>query len=345
MNEINNQAQLVHRPWEIDEMLIFVNEFGDKLTSISKTKKKEKIVRVSRILRARGIQLGYVCYPTYRNEKSIEKLYYEAKKYLLTGEIVKIHTSLKECFDLYQNNKAEFDRRVSAIPPIQIESVDVKKPEAKDKKKRDKDNVILSAKIGQYGALFKLKDVLLRKADIIKQIRQNYSQISDFKLDKAETKSWATSLDELKQAYKQMDRAFGELDVVMEYVMPRHKPGSAKSESEHSIRADAIIVSSKTVIVLEFKQRDAKFEEGFVKQAGKYQTRLSRYHIGSKDIIIKSVLVLTKAENHLKTFGAVASCSADKLADALTLMFEPMPVPFFNILDWIQSGFNSRNQR
>ena len=76
-------------------------------------------------------------------------------------------------------------------------------------------------------------------------------------------------------------------------------------------------------------------------QAGKYQTRLTHYHSASQNMIVKSILVLTKAENHIAAFGTVASCSADKLGDAITLMFEPNPKPYPNIMEWIHSGFHT----
>lgn len=330
MEEINSNQNLRY-PWEVDEILLFIHAFDDKLCAIAGEKKKSKLNEVSELLRARGRQLGYDLYPTYRNVRSMENMFYTAKRYLKTGTSDGMHPLLKDCLDLYINHRAEFDRRVAAIPPIQGKPMEEKKV----------NSFVTDNKIGHWGAIFKLKDVTKRKAEIIKQLGQNYSQISEYKLEKAERQSWSSSIDTLKQAYKQLDPFFGELDVVMEYVMPRHKPGSAKSEGEHSIRADAVIISNKTVLVLEFKQRDTSFEEGFIKQAGKYQTRLKRYHLGSKEMIIKSVLVLTKAENHLRSFGAVASCSADKLADALALMFEPIPQPHDNINSWLNAGFAS----
>ena len=330
MEETNSSRELRY-PWEPDEMLLFIRAFDDRLCKISGKKKQAKFNEISELLRARGEQLGYELYPAYRSVRSIENLFYAAKRYLKDGTSDGVHPLLKDCLDLYVDHRDEFDRRVSAIPPIQVELTESK----------ESSNSSSAQKIGHYGAVFKLKEVSKKKAEILKQLRQNYSRISDYKLEKAEKQSWAASIDTIKQAYRQLDPSFGELDVVMEYVMPRHKPGSAKSEGEHSIRTDAVLVSSKTVLVLEFKQRDTSFEEGFVKQAGKYQTRLKRYHSGSKEMIIKSVLVLTKAENHLKSFGAVASCSADKLSDALALMFEPAPQPHDDIDRWINAGFVS----
>ena len=333
MEELKETNEQINRlPWEMDEILIFISSFDDKLCTISGTKKKAKLNEISEKLRTRGVQLGYDCYPTYRNFHSIENMFYAAKSYLLHKKTDGLHPMLKEGLDLYLENREEYEKKVSAIPSIQIEKKTKTKAPVQSQ----------TRKVGNCGATFKLKDVSKQKKDILKQLKKNYSQVSDFKLEKAEEHSWASSLETIVDAYKQLDPAsFGELDVVMEYVMPRYKPGSTKADEEHSIRADAVIVSSKTVLVLEFKQRDTGFEEGFVKQAGKYQTRLNRYHKEAENMIIKSVLVLTKADNHIKSFGTVASCSADKLADAIALMFEPSPQPNKEIEEWIHSGFNA----
>lgn len=331
-NNSKNNERINYLPWETDEILIFISVLGDELCSVSGAKRKAKLTEISEILRARGAELGYDCYPAYRNYHSIENMFYAAKGYLLHKKIDGLHPMLKDGLDLYLNNRKEFDKKVSALPFISLEK----------KHKATTPVQTKIGKIGNYGSFFKWKDAFKKKKAILRQIKKNYSQVSDFKLEKAEEMSWNSSIDTMIEAYKRLDAAsFGELDVVMEYVMPRFKPGSKKANEEHSIRADAIIVSSKTVLVLEFKQRGTEFEEGFVKQAEKYQTRLNRYHKGSENMIIKSVLVMTKAQNHIKSFGTVASCSADKLADAIALMFEPTPQPYGEISDWILSGFVS----
>ena len=320
------ELEFKHIPWERDEILLFLDAFGDDILKVSGKRKKDKIELLSNLFRKRGQRLGYEIYPSYRNVKSIESMFYSAKKYVQTGDQSGVHPLLIEMIDLFRNDRSAYEAELASVPRFTV----------------DKENKqsILRTKVGNYGVHFPLCDVLDHKNDILRTLRKNYKRVSDFKLEKSEKESWTSSLDILRAAYLTLGPAFGHLDVVMEYVLPRFKPGTKKSLTEHPIRADVLMVSSKTVLVLEFKRRDAEFKSGYVKQAGKYQTRIQRFHTASSNMIIKSIVVLTEEKNHVSSFGNVASCSADKLGDVIGLMFEPDPQTHSSFEEWINSEFH-----
>ena len=315
-----------HIPWERDEILLFLDAFGDDILKVSGKRKKDKIELLSKLFRERGHRFGYEIYPSYRNVKSIESMFYSAKKYFQTGDQSGVHPLLIELVDLFRNDRSTYEAELASVPRFTVD--------------KESEHSIPKTKVGNYGVHFPLCDVLDHKNDILRTLRKNYTRVSDFKLEKSEKESWTSSLNILRAAYLTLGPAFGHLDVVMEYVLPRFKPGTKKSLTEHPIRADVLMVSSKTVLVLEFKRRDAEFESGYVKQAGKYQTRIQRFHTASSNMIIKSIVVLTEEKNHVSSFGNVASCSADKLGDVIGLMFEPDPQTHSSFEEWINSEFH-----
>ena len=320
------EHEFKHIPWEREEILLFMNAFADDILKVSGKKKKDRIERLSKLFRERGLQLGYDVYPSFRNAKSIESMFYGAKKYIQTGDSMGVHPLLTELIDLFRNNRSAYDAELVAIPRLTVD--------------KDNEPSVPQTKVGNYGVHFLLCDILDHKSEILRTLRKNYTRVSDFKLEKSEKESWASSLSILRAAYLTLGPAFGHLDVVMEYVLPRFKPGTKKSLTEHPIRADVLMVSSKTVLILEFKRRNAEFESGYVMQAGKYQTRIQRFHAASSDMIIKSIVVLTEEKNHVSSFGNVASCSADKLGDVIGLMFEPNPQTHPSFEEWINSEFH-----
>lgn len=323
------ESEIKRLPWERDEIILFLGYLGDDILKIKGKRKKERLSELSVLFQARGRQLEYELYESYRNLRSLENLFYTTKHYIETKSTLS-HPLVIECVNLFQTNRAAFDAELESIPFYKTHE-----PIPSNNQQNVKN------KVGNFGAHFKFSEILGNKRKIIQTLKKSYASISDFKLEKSEKLSWESTITTLQNAYKTLEPVFGDLDIIMEYVLPRFKPGTAKAVDEHSIRADVLLISEKTVLVLEFKQRDAKFESGFIKQAGKYQTRLARFHTASKKMIIKSILVLTKSENHITSFGTVASCSADKLADAIALMFEPNPKPYSNIEEWIKSDFQA----
>lgn len=79
--------------------------------------------------------------------------------------------------------------------------------------------------------------------------------------------------------------------------------------------------------------------EGFVLQAKKYKTRLERYHEQARNMRNHSVLVLTKAKNHLKKHDGVTACSKDYLAEIIQIIFENDSGRHEDIKEWLCSPF------
>ena len=97
--------------------------------------------------------------------------------------------------------------------------------------------------------------------------------------------------------------------------------------SQYVIRADCIVVSDKSVVVLEFKDRsDVRKEHGFT--ARRYRNRLHKYHDQSRGKRKWAVLVPTLSESvHEVILQRITACSPNKLADELKLQFGDKPKP------------------
>ena len=153
---------------------------------------------------------------------------------------------------------------------------------------------------------------------------RNFSLVSADGLDDAQCRAWISSRKVLKKALKKLPAAYGETWLVFEYVLPMHKPGTKKAENEKGIRPDVPNVGRGFVTVLEFKQRkkdpDGSVYEGYISQAGKYVTRLNRYHSLARDTYVAPVVVMTLEKNLLDDRDSVVICSGDRLADAVLLL-------------------------
>jgi len=165
-----------------------------------------------------------------------------------------------------------------------------------------------------------------------------YAQVSPYELDEEQTRAWTDCHKVLQATFEALPKIYEDLFVIFEYVLPNHKPGSKRSEEDDGVRADAILVSDKRAVVLEFKQRDVDFE-GFVLQAGKYKTRLERYHQQSKDMDIDAVLVLTKKKQYLQKHDSVITCSKDMLPFTLQQIFNDEVGRHQDIKAWLNSEF------
>lgn len=161
----------------------------------------------------------------------------------------------------------------------------------------------------------------------------------------AQCRAWISCRKELKKALKQLPKAYGDVFLVFEYVLPRHKPGTKKHQAEKGIRPDVLLVGRDFVTVLEFKQRKTdpggEVFQGYIAQAGKYTTRLNRYHKASREMFVAPVVVLTLEKQLLEDWDEVVICSGDQLAAAvLTLEGDsPSSRSDHEMLQWLESDF------
>ena len=176
-----------------------------------------------------------------------------------------------------------------------------------------------------------------RKATWLREMEEQFEYVSPYELDDAQIKAWDDCFDSLKENLKYLPSQYDDIYAVFEYVMPKHNPDSAKGqEEENGIRADCVLVSRKTTVVLEFKQRKDEFE-GFIEQALKYKRRLDKFHLEAKTMKNKAILVLTRANNYFKQYGDAIVCSSDRLDEAITKSFGKRVYENQDIERWIDS--------
>lgn len=186
--------------------------------------------------------------------------------------------------------------------------------------------------------------VKMNKDFWLEEMIRNFSLVSDDGLSDEQCRAWISCRNELVKTLKKLPEAYKDIWLVFEYVLPKHKPGTKKAETERGIRPDVLIVGKEFVTVLEFKQRklegDGSVFAGYVSQAGKYVTRLNKYHAGSRDKYVAPVVVLTLARDYLADNDSYVVCSADRLADALVLLNGETPesITYKDMESWLASS-------
>lgn len=193
--------------------------------------------------------------------------------------------------------------------------------------------------LGNCAAYYTLGGFLFKPHDkIIKKLTTNFHRVSDFSLEKEQVVAWEDCNYVLRASLSKLPASYKDLCVIFEYVLPKHKPGTKKFLNETHIRADVILVSPDTVLVLEFKQRDRPYE-WMISQAKKYQTRIEKYHVQSQGMEVKSMLVLTKADNVIDNIDGVHICSPDNLSDEIKRLMGEPPKKRLYMQKWVDSAF------
>lgn len=156
-------------------------------------------------------------------------------------------------------------------------------------------------------------------------------------------RAWLNCREVMNKALKKLPGSYEDVFLVFEYLLPNHKPGTKKAETEKGIRPDVLMVSKEHVIVLEFKQRkadgDGSVFEGYANQAEKYVRRLNRYHKASENMVVMPVLVMVLEHKLLEDRDSIIVCSADRLAEAIVTLSGETPVPFTDseMAAWLDS--------
>ena len=193
------------------------------------------------------------------------------------------------------------------------------------------------AELGNCAAYYTIRGFLNKSQDeFLKSLKKNYHKVSDFELEEGQIKAWKDCYNVLHESLSALPASYNNCWIVFEYVLPKHKPGSKKFLDEIHIRADALLISADTVLVLEFKQFKDPF--GF-KQAKKYQARIEAYHAQSQDMAVYPLLVLTKAVDYVDNVEEVYGCSPDRLAKEIIYLCGDKPNTSLNINCWLDSDF------
>lgn len=196
--------------------------------------------------------------------------------------------------------------------------------------------------IGNYAYTCKLGTLTKRSAEAwLKDMEKGSIRVSGHSITREQRVAWTDCFQTLQECVTALPKEFRKLDVVFEYVLPRHQPGTQKAAEDNGIRADVLLISNKTVMVLEFKRREDVFM-GHVRQARKYRTRIQKYHKGSIGMNKKTILVLTAGAGVSEQRSKVSVRSRDLLAEEIQRLFEPEPQPHKDIEAWLSSGFAVR---
>ena len=199
--------------------------------------------------------------------------------------------------------------------------------------------------IGNYAYTCKFGSLLKKdEHEWLHKMERRNRRVSNHSVTEENRKAWLDCFRVLRDCAEQLPAEFGRLDVVFEYVLPRHQPGTARAETDAGIRPDVLIISDKTVMVLEFKQRSEVFM-GHVRQARKYRTRIQKYHTQSIGMNKKTILVLSCGEGISEQHSKVSVRSCDMLAQEIMRLFEEPPTPHRDIKAWLSSEFRVRRPK
>lgn len=175
----------------------------------------------------------------------------------------------------------------------------------------------------------------------LQKMRQRYHRVTPYKLTPQQERAWKNSFAVLHDAFETLGDDYKKLSLVFEYCLPMYPPKSSGAISgQHVIRADCIVVSDKSIVVLEFKDRsDVRKEHGFT--ARRYRNRLHKYHDQSRGKRKWAVLIPTLSEDVQEVIlQRITACSPNKLADELKLQFGDKPKPVKKLQDWIVSSYS-----
>lgn len=193
--------------------------------------------------------------------------------------------------------------------------------------------------IGNYAYTCKLGTLAQRSAEAwLKDMGKGSKRVSGHSVTREQRVAWTDCFQTLQECVAALPKEFRKLDVVFEYVLPRHQPETQKATEDNGIRADVLLISDKTVMVLEFKRREDVFM-GHVRQARKYRTRIQKFHKASIGMNKKTILVLTTGAGVSEQHSKVSVRSRNLLAEEIQRLFESEPQPHHDISAWLKSDF------
>lgn len=164
-----------------------------------------------------------------------------------------------------------------------------------------------------------------------------FKRVSPFPLKPEQSRAWWNCYAALASAFHELPAEYGKLQIIFEYVLPQRRPDdTAPPVDDTGIRADAVLLSKDTVLILEFKDRDALYP-GCERQARKYARRLRRWHTGSAGMRRKTAVVLTQSPPLREKRYRLTACSPDELAGVIGDTF-PLPLkrmPAVGVWDWM----------
>ena len=175
----------------------------------------------------------------------------------------------------------------------------------------------------------------------LQKMKQRYHKVTPYKLTPQQERAWKNCFKVLQDTLAEMGEDYKKLHLVFEYCLPKYPPKANGSISaQYVIRADCIIISKETVLVLEFKDRsDVRKEHGFTTRS--YRNRLHKYHDQSWGKRKWCILIPTLSENIREVIlKRITACSPDRLAEELIAQFGEKPKSVKSFQDWIASTYS-----
>ena len=132
--------------------------------------------------------------------------------------------------------------------------------------------------------------------------------------------AWKDSFSVLQQAFGVLPAEYHKLYVIFEYALPRYPVKPGKAPDPYYVFSDAILLSKKRVVALEFKRKSEDYF-GDAHQARKYRRRIQDFHDESRGMDKGAILVLTQASDLREKYFKVDCCSSDLLSVAIEEQF------------------------
>ena len=181
------------------------------------------------------------------------------------------------------------------------------------------------------------KLLALGEAEWERTMASRFKRVSPFPLRPEQSRAWRNCYAALASAFHELPAEYGKLQIIFEYVLPQRRPDDTTPRVDDTgIRADAVLLSKDTVLILEFKDRDALFP-GCERQARKYARRLRRWHTGSVGMRRKTAVVLTQSPPLREKRYRLTACSPGELSGVIGETF-PLPLkrmPAVGVWDWM----------
>ncbi len=174
----------------------------------------------------------------------------------------------------------------------------------------------------------------------VADMKANFSKVTGHPLETSQICAWKDEHAALHQALSRLPKEYHQRQIIFEYVMPYRKRPSA---DDPGVRADVILLSEKTVTILEFKQH---YEEenavNIQRQLLKYRRRIQEWHAASTGMRKTAIAVLTSETNFREKRRRCTFCSPDMLADELLEHVDGKHMPKAKIESWLRSEWNKQ---
>lgn len=172
----------------------------------------------------------------------------------------------------------------------------------------------------------------------------NFHKVHESEASESQKAAWIDSFNVLKETLKELPESYDGIHTLFEYVLPKHIPGSNGSNDDPGVRPDVLLISGSTVVVLEFKRCDQRYK-GCEAQTRKYRRRIQKWHMQSKGMNKKAILIFTDTDNLDDKHFKVRECSPDKLGNILKeFLNDNPPIMTDKRFDqWINSAYQNRD--